>query len=415
MIEEGKPKNQFLAILKKDIKLLMAPKSILTMSAGPFVMIFLITIIPNMISGTIEMQINIGSMDSGAIVQHVNGTDYSINLGNVAIKAIREYYNSNPNIQVSVVSTRGEALNSSAGIWFPANFTTITFSGQEPVYEYHLSYSSASIQASFFNVVFRKVQETIEEYFLFLNLASQMPTIDPKVYIPSTIESEIDGWSEATYNLAQPYAYAILLFGSISVGIGKTIGFSKEREDGTFETMLTITRRRSHLVLSKLVVGIISTFIIIISYLAGAIMGGLPSLGKEGGSLISIIIFDLQTVLSWKGILLIMSTTLSLTLTLVLLITFETLFSKQVADMLGIFIVIGLGFLFFFPIIINPRTSLFILHINPYYWIYHITLSIINTSFSWIDALYLVLFGAALTGLVLTATRAINKENLLFT
>lgn len=410
---ENDSSNQFLAILKKDIKLVFTKKNLIFMFIIPFTIIAVLTALPMMFndSYTFEMTISIRSADIGSAELHVNGTSYNINLGQEAINKMSALFRNNPEVIIKLTTSRDGALNSSYGFYFPSNFLDTTFDGQSS-YEFRTVSDSGTRAGMYFAQAMTMIDETIEDRMLFLNNVSDMPDVEPDQYIPPPVEQE--GWSSDTLSLAVPFGYAILLFVSMSISMGKNFGFGKEREDGTLETMLTITRKRSHIVLSKILVGVMGAFLSITAYFAGSLIGGLPAL--LGDDIIDdfSLILSLNAILSGNGILLLLSIVFCLSLAIIMLIVFETTLKKPLADTIGIPVVILLGMLFFFPIVINPQSTLFITYINPFHWIYHPIMALIDGSFGWIDGLFLALFIGLFALLIVIATKAIEREKVIY-
>ena len=112
-----KQKGQFGAILKKDLKLVFTVKTLLVTVLVPFLMMFLIIGIPSIFIGTTNVTIAVCNLDQYSTQQHVNGTDYSINIGEAIVYNLT---NTNiPGLTIEIVTTRSEALNASNGIFIP--------------------------------------------------------------------------------------------------------------------------------------------------------------------------------------------------------------------------------------------------------------------------------------------------------
>ena len=265
------------------------------------------------------------------------------------------------------------------------------------------------------------VQEVVfSTYLFFKNITDEnVPQVEPIQYVPPVSEPSTI-WSQETVKLAMPFAYALFILLSLIGNMGRTIGFSKEKEDGTFETMLSITKNRSNLVYSKLIVGMIASTLTILSYFAGSAIAGAVSnavLGQTADTYgaTGFLSLPFSDLLSYKGVVLLIGLGLALVLTMLALMTVDTLFTKTVAERIGVPVILMFGLLFMLPVMINPGQSNFILVINPYYWIYHVSMSIVDLSFTWVDGLYLVLFSALLALMVLAARKAIEREKVLFT
>ncbi|NHJ39693.1 MAG: hypothetical protein FK731_06635 [Asgard group archaeon] len=414
-------KSQFGAILKKDMKLAFTWKTILLTILLPFIMMFLIVGIPVFIVGGSDTTITICSDDTTYGLEHVNGSVIDINLGSIAISAIQYYVLNDSNIEIKIVSTRSAALNASNGIYIPSNFTQETFIGSGGLIEYRKSAGDFTIQGANFDTILSLVQATVFEVYLLLNNVSliNVPEIDQISYSPPVTEPE-SGWSQNTMTLAMPFAYAMFLLITLVGNLGRTIGFSKEKEDGTFETMLSITKNRAHLVYSKLIVGIVTSIMSILAYFAGSAIAGAIAISIIGGAsggigvegFLSLPTMDL---LSYKGIAILIGLGVALVVTMLVLMTVDTLFTKQVAERVGIFIILGFGMLFLITTMSNPGTTAFYAQINPFYWIYHLTLSIVDLRFQWVDGLFLSLIAVLLVALIIVARKAIEREKVLFT
>jgi ABC-type transport system involved in multi-copper enzyme maturation permease subunit len=414
----ARKKGQFGAILRKDMRLAFTWKTILLTILLPFIMMFLIVGIPAFIVGGSDTTITICSNDITYGVSHVNGSTLNINLGSIAIATIQSYTSNDSNIEIKVVSTRSSALNASNGIYIPTNFTEETFDGDGGALEYHKSAGDFTIQGANFDTVLSIIQATVFEVYLILNNVSleEVPEVDEISYSPPITEPD-SGWSQDTMTLAMPYAYAMFLLLTLVGNLGRTIGFSKEKEDGTFETMLSITKNRAHLVYSKLIVGIVTSVMSILAYFAGSAIAGaiaLQVVGSSGGveGFLSLPIMDL---LSYKGVILLLGLGIALVVTMLMLMTVDTLFTKQIAERVGIFIILGFGMLFLVTTMANPGTTAIYAQINPYYWIYHASLSIVDLKFQWIDGIFLALIAGLLIALIIVARKAIEREKVLFT
>ena len=415
-----KKRKQFRAILRKDLKLVFTWKTIILTIVVPFIMMFAIVGIPTLFVSGSNTVITVCNADEGGTVTHVNGSVYFINVGQNVLYNIQYYSNQEDNIKIEVVSTRAKALNASNGIYFPTNFTTATFAG-ESVFEYHKTASDVSLQGYNFDTMLNLIQEVVfSTYLFFRNITEDnIPQVEPIQYIPPATEPSTI-WSQETMKLAMPFAYALFILLSLIGNMGRTIGFSKEKEDGTFETMLSITKNRSNLVYSKLIVGTIASTLTILSYFAGSAIAGAISkavLGQTADDYgaTGFLSLPFRDLLSYKGVVLLIGLGLALVLTMLALMTVDTLFTKTVAERIGVPVILMFGLLFMLPVMINPGQSNFILVINPYYWIYHVSMSIADLTFTWIDGLYLVLSLVLLALMVLAARKAIEREKVLFT
>jgi hypothetical protein len=414
-----KAKEQFLAILKKDIKLVFNWKTILVTVVVPFIMMFLIVGLPTIFIGTAKTTITICNQDSGALVTDANNNTIEVNLGELATMNIQQFYSNTSGVEITTVDTQDEALNASNGIWFPANFTANTFNGSAS-FQYRQSSSGSSLQGSYFSQALIKVQETVVNVFIQLKLEEPVPVITEVKYEPPTGES-VDGWSSETKLMASPFGYAIFILATFVGAMGRTIGFGKEKEDGTFETILTITKNRSYLVYSKIIIGLVASLLSILAYFLGSILANAFAMSIIGSDVTGEVGFEgilaipSDSLLSLKGFVLLLGLILALLITLVAVMTIDTLFSKQVAERIATPLVTGLGILFYFSIIFNPQTQAFYAVINPFYWIYYSFLSMVDGSLQWQSGIYLVLLAGLLFALVFFARRAIERERVLFT
>ncbi len=415
-----KKKSQFGAILRKDLRLVFTWKTILITVFVPFIMMFLIVSLPTLFLGATDTVITVCTDDLGSIEQHVNGTLFEINLGEAARLYIEDFAKNTSNLQVDIVGTREEALNLTNSIYIPANFTETTFDGISKI-ESRKSSSDISLQGVYFDQIVLRIQEVVDSTILFMNNVTQenLPRLEQISYTPPAGDSDA-GWSQDTMKLAAPFAYAMFILVTLVGNMGRTIGFSKEKEDGTFETMLSITRNRSNLVFSKLIVGFIASLLSILAYFAGSAFAGLISLqvlGDPGESVgvEGILSLSIQDLISIQGVVLLIGIVIALVLTMLALMTVDTMFSRTVAERVGITVVMGLGLLFYFTVAFDPGTTMFLAQINPFYWIYHSFLSMIDLSFGWVDGIFLGLIVLLLVGMVFLARKSIEREKVLFT
>jgi len=412
-----KKSEQFLPILKKDLKLVFNWKTLMVIVFVPFIMMFLIIGLPTLFIGTASTTVYICSDDLGADVTNYDNITFPLNLGSEAIAYIQQYADNVSNLDIEIVDTRSEALNASNGIYIPANYTSEIFGGSTAI-EYYSNAGPTSFQGVYFNEVKLRVQELVLGWFLTLNLDVEFPDYNEVAYIPPTSEST-GGWSQSTLILASPFAYALFIMVALIGNMGRSIGFSKEKEDGTFETMLTITKDRSLLVISKLIVGIIASTLSILAYFLGSALAGVMSQSLLGGSdagvgLEGVLSLPMSDLLSFRGVVLLVGLGLSLVLAMLTLMTFDTMFSKTVSERLGTTTVMGFGMLFYFTVAFDPATTAIYARINPFYWVYHAFLSMIDLSFGWLDAMYLALFMGLLALMLFLARRAIEREKVLF-
>jgi len=415
-----KKKSQFGAILRKDLRLVFTWKTILITVFVPFIMMFLIVSLPTIFFGTTDTVITVCTDDLGSFEQHINGTIYEINLGEAAIINMQYFVNNTSNLEIKIVDTREEALNSTNSIYIPANFTETTFDGTS-IIESRKSSSDISIQGVYFDQIVLKIQEVVDGTILFLNNVTQenLPRLEQIIYTPPAGDTD-SGWSQDTMKLAAPFAYAMFILVTLAGNMGRTIGFSKEKEDGTFETMLSITKNRANLVFSKLVVGFIASILSILAYFTGSALAGVISLqimGDPGDSVGAegILALSIQDLLSFKGLILLIGIVIALVITMLALMTVDTIFSKTVAERVGITVVMGFGLLFYFTVAFDPGTTMFFAQINPFYWIYHSFLSMVDLSFGWVDAIFVGMIVLILGAMVYIARKAIEREKVLFT
>ncbi|HUT79658.1 MAG TPA: ABC transporter permease [Candidatus Bathyarchaeia archaeon] len=414
-----KKKGQFKAILKKDLKLVFTWKTIILTIVVPFIMMFAIVGIPTLFISGSNTLVVVCSDDVSINISHVNGTLYEIDLGNSSIAELENFASQDSNIEIVVVNTRQEALNASNGIYFPANFTSSSFAG-ESVFEYRKSASDLSIQGANFDYMLSIIQQVVFKTYLFINNITEdnAPQVDFVEYFPPVTDTD-KIWSQDTLGFAMPFAYALFILLSLIGNMGRTIGFSKEKEDGTFETMLSITRNRANLVYSKLIVGIIASLLTLLSYFAGAAIAGGISFAVLGGTSSStgvegFLSISLEDLLSFKGIVLLAGIGLALIITMLALMFVDTMFPKNIAERIGVPVVMAFGLIFMISVFTNPGESTIIAQISPYYWIYHFCMSIIDLSFGWVDAIYLILSVGLLVLMVFLARKAIEREKVLF-
>ena len=413
-----KERDQFLPILKKDLRLVFNWKTLMVIVFVPFIMMFLIIGLPTLFIGTANTTVYICSDDITANVSFINGTTVPLNLGAAIIANVQYYAENVSNLDIEIVDTRLEALNMSNGIYIPANYTQEIFNGTTAI-EYHSSSSPTSFQSVYFTEVMTVIEGVVNYYFLRLNLVEEFPDFSQVEYIPPVGEPT-SGWSQSTIVMASPYAYAMFIMVALIGNMGRTIGFSKEKEDGTFETMLTITKNRSLLVLSKLIVGVIASSLSIIAYFVGSALAGALSQAIIGGTdasagLEGILAMPMSDLLSFKGVILLIGLALALILAMLALMTFDTMFSKTVSERIGTSVVMGFGMLFYFTVAFDPGSTAIYAQINPFYWVYHAFLSMIDLSFGWLDGLYLALFIGLMLVMLFLARRAIEREKVLFT
>ncbi|MEA2070314.1 MAG: ABC transporter permease [Asgard group archaeon] len=404
--------DQFKPILKKDLKLILNIKTLTIIVIVPFIMMFLIVGLPVFFMGATSTTIAIYNADMGS-------TSLGVNLGDLAVQAIDQKFENNSNVEIEMVESRAEALNESNGIYIPANFTEATFAGQSKL-EFRSSSGTATLQAAVMDQALNTIQETVFQVFIALNLEEDLPSFQTIEYEPPIGEPS-EGWRSETIEMASPFAYAIFILITLVGAMGRSIGFGKEKSDGTFETMLTITKNRSILVLSKLIIGIIASLLSTLAYFAGSAlaaqiaMGVLDGTGSEGIGLEGILSFPMDELFSYKGIVLLVGLGISLIITMLALMTIDTLFSQTVSERLGTSLVMGFGILFYFAVAFDPTTTAIYAQVTPFYWIYHVFLSIIDLSFGWVDIVYSVLIVALLIGMIILATKAIEREKVLFT
>ena len=278
MVKKG---DQFLPILKKDLKLVFNWKTLMVIVFVPFIMMFLIIGLPTLFIGTANTTIYMCSDDVTVAVTNYDNITIDLNLGNQIIAYVQAYADNVSNLEIKIADSRLGALNMSNGIYIPANYTKQIFNGTTAI-EYHSNAGPTSFQGVYFNEVITRVQEMVYSWFLALNLEAQFPEFDQVEYI-APVGEPTSGWSQSTLIMASPYAYAMFIMVALIGNMGRTIGFSKEKEDGTFETMLTITKNRSLLVLSKLIVGVIASTLSIIAYFVGSAIAGAMAQAIGGG------------------------------------------------------------------------------------------------------------------------------------
>jgi hypothetical protein len=149
--------------------------------------------------------------------------------------------------------------------------------------------------------------------------------------------------------------------------------------------------------------------------LAGLVSNSILGESAENIGLEGVLALPFRDMLSYKGVLVLIGLGLALVLTMLALMTVDTLFSKTVAERVGTAIVMGFGILFYFTVAFDPGTTATYVAINPFYWIYHAFLSMIDLSFGYMDIIYLALTATLLIGLTVLATKSIEREKVLFT
>lgn len=390
---------QLKALLKKDIALLFRKKVAFFIFFGPFLLMFFIIGLPTLLSSTETMHLYVFNEDLG-----YNSTNIGTNIvGNLSI-----FYKDSEFVELTVVGSYAELMNTKElGLYIPANFSTLAFTGIPKLYLVDRS------QSPYVDQIWGEVN-SVASQVVTTTLANR--TIPP--ILQEEIKSEEEGLegllSEKAAMIAFPMGYMIFLLVTLNSSSNSLIGFAREKRMRTMEILLAYTKDHRMLVISKTITAIIAALGSTTSYVLGILVGSYLATSKQAEGLLSVFGIDFESITAGAVIVMFLVVILALLIGTSITMALDTNMTREASERLSPLVGIGLAMLFYFVVITNPVNYIPSMIVNPFYWCYRLGLLLIDGKWTWETFTYIILIIALIGILIQISTRGIEKESNLY-
>ena len=392
--------TQFKALLKKDLSLLFRKKIALFIFGGPFILMFVMFVIPSLFSSTESLQLLIYNEDSGYL---------STDIGDSIVGNLTIYYTStnDTDIELELADDLDSVLTTTAlGLYIPQNFTELAFFGAPQLF-------TVDIKNNFLSEFHIENIYSIAENVMISMIANRsIPEIIREPMKPSTDIGELVLSPKAAL-IAYPLGYMIFLLIALNSSSNSLIGFAREKRMRTMETILAYTHNHSLLVISKAITGVVASLGSTLSYILGIVVAT-TVFNSNQDNLFDIFAPNLQYLSAFDIFIACIAVVTALILSTLMTMAVDCNLTREASERLSPLVSIGFAFFFYFVVIVNPYAFSSSLLINPFYWSYRLTLLIISKKFNYEVILYLLLIISVASILIYFATRGIQKEKSLY-
>ncbi|MHA1305010.1 MAG: ABC transporter permease [Candidatus Heimdallarchaeaceae archaeon] len=400
MVKKSFNTLQFKAILKKDLSLLFRKKIALFIFGGPFVLMFVMFVLPSIFIGTDTLTLVVFNEDIGY---------QEINIGDAIVGNLSVYYSSNTSdVNIRLVNNLSAVLGADdLGLYIPSNFSNLSFTSYPQLF-------FVDTQKTFFSETQIAVINNICMNVMTTMLANRtIPDIESISLTPSVGEGEVFLSAKAAI-VAYPLSYMIFLLIALNSSSNSLIGFAREKRMRTMEIILAYTYNHKLLIISKAITGVVASLGSTLSYILGIVSATLVFSAGQDESLFSIFAINLQSLSFLDVFFIFLAVVTALVISTLMTMAVDCNLAREASERLSPLVSIGFSFFFYFMIIVNPFAFNPSLLANPFYWPYRITLLLISGKFNFEVILYLSLIVLLLVALIGLATRGIEKEKSLY-
>ncbi len=387
-------------LLFYEFKSLLKQRAIILTILIPMLFITFLAISPTLITQQAPITVVVYNQDIG-----INS---SLKLGKFMTGQLQTNFNSST-VKFEEVNSFGKFSNSTNGIWFPQNFSTVAIKDHK--LQYFFRESSSDIRVS--SIFGKEIQPFIYQQFLKILNITDLPKIDVSVY-KNSIEQLKQKEISIKGNLAFPLVYMIFLVLMMGSSFVRFVSFAKEKQSNMMELLLYSVKNRNNLIMSKLLIGTLFGVSIPLSYLFGLLFAG--SVNQASGTsfsnpfvIQSSILYD-PLVLTLLIILFLILSFMNMNFTLF----FQLFFGRESGDRISGYLNIGLTFLFYISLLVDPLSTGIAQYVNPYFWPYRAVINIIfkeNLLNTILYILAILLFNLLL---LRGSVKAMSREKVLF-
>ncbi len=393
---------QLKILLIKDVKSLFQQKAVLFTLLVPFFLMIGFGMVPLLSSIEEPFEVTLYNQDEG-----IEG----LNLGLNITREFESFFIPKNDLDLKIVDNYDDFINNDNGIWLPSNFSSVANETHIATYFTKVSDTNFRSESVMFGIVPTIVETIVSEELL-------KPIVVPSIqYVQVYRDEDISKQGEIKDRgaLAFPLAYMSFLILILASSAIRITGFSAEKSAGMMELLLTATKKRKELVLSKLLTGVIYGLATVLSYVIGALISiQLLSNSDSEDEGLSTIIFS-ENVLTSKNLIIISSLFILLIFTSTeIMLTAQLLLGKESGDRMGSTANMILAFLFYFSLLSDPLQESPAQIINPFFWAYKTALNIAFNE-NWLNSIfYIVLNISFITIMLRVMTVAIEKEKVIF-
>ncbi|MHA1911982.1 MAG: ABC transporter permease [Candidatus Kariarchaeaceae archaeon] len=401
--------SQFKELLKKDIRLTLSKKALISTVIAPVIFIILITLLPAFLMQQNTIEVTIVNHDS--YIQ-TNST-YCISV--IAIDFIIDYYYNHSEVEINVESSYEDFQKSDNAIFIPSNFSSAAYSTHRPYVEFKSAtgnFMAESVVKTMLGFIEAVINNELSE-----GVPPSLITVQMEQMMDVNGNTQII--SEKAASLGRPLGYAIfLLIALVGSTSSKVSGFNREKHDGMLEVLLIYTTNRKHLLSSKILAGMLGAVLTTVSYLAGMLVSvwiteEFMTVNTSEESVSEVFAIGSDLIIGLEGLVMIIAIVMALTIVISLSIAIEVILPKDVADRIGTSILLGAGLIFYFTIAVDPNPQGVILYLNPFFWPYEIALAVIDGY--WLNALtFVLLWITFIFSLISISARAIEMERVIY-
>lgn len=386
----------------KDVKSLFKQKAVLGTLLVPMFLMIGFGMIPLLSSIEEPFEVALYNQDEG-----IQG----LNLGLNITREFESFFIPKNDIALKIVDNYDDFINNDNGVWLPANFSRVANETHIATYFTKVSDTNYRSESIMFGVVPTIVETIVSEELL-------KPIVVPSIHYVQVYRDEDiikQGEVKDRGALAFPLAYMSFLILILASSAIRITGFSSEKSAGMMELLLTTTKKRKELVLSKLLTGVIYGLATVLSYVIGALISiRLLSDSNPDDEGLSTIIFS-EEVLTTRNLIIISCLFILLIFTsMEIMLTAQLILGKEAGDRMGSTTNMILSFLFYFSLLSDPLQESPAQIVNPFFWAYKTALNIAFDE-NWLNSLFYIILNLSFVTIMLRImTVAIEKEKVIF-
>ncbi len=401
--------SQFKELLKKDIRLTLSKRALISTVIAPVLFIIIITLLPTFLMQQNTIEVTIVNHDS--YVQ----TNSTYCISTIAIDFIIDYYQNHSEVEIKIESEYEDFQQSDNAIFIPLNFSFVAHDTHKPSVEFKTA-SGHFLAESVVNTMLGFIEAVVKNE-LTEGVPPSLISVEATQFMDVNGKTQII--SEKAANIGRPLGYAIfLLITLVGSTSSKVSGFNREKHDGMLEVLLTYTTNRKQLLGSKILAGMLGAIITTVSYLGGMLISvwiveKYMTKNTSDESVSDVFAISSDLIIGFEGLVMILAIVMALTIVISLSIAIEVILPKDVADRIGTSILLGAGLIFYFSIALDPNPQGVILYVNPFFWPYEIALALIDGY--WLTVLTFTLFWLTfIFGLISLSAKAIEMERVIY-
>lgn len=394
---------QLRTLLGKDLSALFKQKAVIFSLLFPTILIIFIGILPVFIDQSEPFKVGYFIQDNGITLDN-NST---LNLGNEILAALNSTFSQDESLVLVELSNYSAFLEFENALYIPKNFTYVA--NYTRIATYYITMSDSNIRSS------PIMTGTIAQIIDSVVTDKLLPVVPPVVHGKQVFsQSELlNGNAKNRGAIAFPLAYIaflILIMGSSSM---RLTGFSAEREADMMELLLSSVIKRSEMILSKLITGVLYGFASVSAYLLGILVVVLANFGINDPE-IELFSVPTELITFTNTVAVIFLFVILSFMSMEFLLAMQLVLGREAGDRFGSTGLMLMTILFYATSITDPLAESPIQIVNPFFWAFKVTLNVIFHENLLSTVIYLIAILWFSIALLVMQTRAIEKEHVIF-